>query len=198
LCTNIKANVVIVVKNREQGKSEQPDKEKLRLFFALWPDSPISGALHGLARHYQTQCGGRVMRAESLHLTLLFLGDISAGRLLQLKSAVAAVHGSAFSLTLEQFAGWRHNAIGYAAPTSTADALSALVLRLRSCVAEAGFHFDQRSFTPHVTLLRKMAHTPQAQPIAPMLWPVYEFVLVQSVTEMEQVHYRILGRWPLA
>lgn len=138
------------------------------------------------------------MRAESLHLTLLFLGDISAEHLLQLKSAAAVVHGSAFSLTLEQFAGWRHNAIGYAAPTSTADALSALVLRLRTCMAGAGFHFDQRSFTPHVTLLRKMAHTPPTQSIAPISWRVHEFVLVQSVSETERVHYRILGRWPLA
>ena len=135
---------------------------------------------------------------ESIHLTLLFLGGTAAERLPQLESAAAAVHGSAFNLILEQFTGWRHNAIGYAAPVATIDALSALVLQLRTCVADAGFHFDQRAFTPHMTLLRKMTHTPEAHAIAPISWRVHEFVLVQSVSGMEQMHYRILGRWPLA
>lgn len=185
------------MKNREQGKSESSKIGKVRLFFAIWPDEGLCDALHELARQQQAACGGRVMRAETLHLTLLFLGDIPADRLFVVQQAGSAVHMKAFTLEFGRFAGWRHNAIGYAAPVGVPEALPALVAQLRERAAEAGVSFDRKAYKPHVTLLRDMARIPPMWSMNPLVWRVKEFVLVQSVLDQRGARYEIVGRWPL-
>lgn len=142
-------------------------------------------------------CGGRVMRAETLHMTMLFLGEVAAERLPELKRLAASVRVVAFSLKLNQFAGWRHNAIGYAAPTEAPAALMALSTQLRESLLQAGFGFDRKALKPHVTLLRKMESMPLSQAIAVPEWAAHEFVLVQSVLDAQGARYEIVGRWPL-
>lgn len=185
------------MKNREQGNSESTKIGNVRVFFALWPDADVRTALYKLAQRQQGGCGGRIMRAETLHLTLLFLGDIPAARLVELQQAAMAVRGSKFSLELDQFAGWRHNAIGYASPATPPEALSELVAQLRTRVAESGFAFDRKLFKPHVTLLRNLERVPQAQAVSLPVWHADEFVLVKSVLGTTGARYEIIGRWPL-
>jgi hypothetical protein len=45
-----------------------------RVFFALWPEALVRRALHTLATEYQSRCEARIMDADTLHMTLLFLG----------------------------------------------------------------------------------------------------------------------------
>jgi 2'-5' RNA ligase len=156
------------VKNLEQGKCELTGNANLRLFFALWPDTTVRDALYALARKHQPECGGRVMRKETIHLTLLFLGETSPEKLPILLSAASAVDGKNFDLVLE---------------------------RLRTHVAEAGFSFDPRNFVPHVTLLRNAKQLPKDRQIEPLLWQVREFALVRSVLDGEGARYEVLGRW---
>lgn len=186
------------MKNLEQGKSESAKNSVVRVFFALWPDNDVRSRLYELAQQQRHRGGGRVMRAETLHLTLLFIGDVPIGQLQELKQAVAAIRASAFSFDLKWFAGWRHNAIGYAAPSEIPEDMLQLSTQLCECVAQAGFSFDRKTFKPHVTLLRKMAHVPDAQPISVQEWTVREFVLVQSVLNAQGAGYEIIGRWPLS
>jgi 2'-5' RNA ligase len=185
------------VKNREQGKSELTGNANLRLFFAVWFDSPVLQTLHQLARAQSQQYGGRIMRMETIHLTLLFLGETPAESLPDLIQAVCGVHTQRFDLVLDRFAGWRHNGIGYAAPGRISDELSSLVDQLRYYVGELGLRADQRAFVPHITLLRNMQAEVTPRQITPVIWPVREFVLVQSVPEGAGVRYAILSRWPL-
>jgi 2'-5' RNA ligase len=185
------------VKNCEQGKSDLAKISPIRVFFAIWPDEKVRTVLHELARERRGLCGGRVMRAETLHLTLLFLGDIPVEKLPALQQAVSAVHVSTFRLELNRFASWRHNAIGYAAPTIAPEGLLQLVLQLREYVAEAGFQFDGKAFKPHVTLLRNMGRVPQPLPMASLIWEAHEFVLVRSVPDLHGASYEVVGRWSL-
>jgi 2'-5' RNA ligase len=184
------------VKNFEQGKSELNGNANLRLFFALWPNTTVRDALYELARKHQLECGGRVMRIETIHLTLMFLGETSPEKLPILLSAASAVNGKNFDLVLERFDIWQLNGIGYAAPVSTPDEITLLVERLRAHVAEAGLSFDPRTFVPHVTLLRNAKQLPKDRQIEPLLqWQVREFALVRSVLDGEGARYEVLGRW---
>ncbi len=185
------------MKNREQGKSETGKTGNVRVFFALWPDEVVRAALYKLAQRQQEACGGRIMRAETLHLTLLFLGDIPAERLVELQQATMAVRGSRFCLELDHFAGWRHNAIGYASPCKVPDALPELVGQLREQAAKAGCGFDRKTFKPHVTLLRNLERMPQMQAVSLPAWHADEFVLVKSALDPTGARYEIVGRWPL-
>ncbi|TSA48513.1 MAG: RNA 2',3'-cyclic phosphodiesterase [Nitrosomonadales bacterium] len=168
-----------------------------RVFFALWPDKKGSTALFTLGEQMQRTCGGRVMRREALHLTLLFLGEVPRQRLPDLLDAANQVHGMGFHLRLEEFSCWPHNRIGYLAPTELPAELGALSAALRQQVAAAGFAFDARAFCPHVTLLRNVASPIMRFPVSPLDWRVREFALVESVPAATGQHYQELKAWPL-
>jgi len=168
-----------------------------RLFFALWPDTDLRQRLHALALEYQPQCDARVMRPESLHMTLQFMGAVSRERLPCLLKAAAAVTMPAFAFKLDALWFWRHNHIGYAAPSEELTPVDQLVASLRFELTSAGFQFEQRAFNPHVTLLRNVKHVLELQPLHPMVWKVNAFVLVESEMTELGFRYRILHEWPL-
>lgn len=169
--------------------------EKARVFFALWPTPALRRRLHALSLRYQQQYGGRAMRAETLHLTLLFLGEVSRANIRQLQRQVDTLDMAAFTFHLQRIACWRHNQIIYAAPEGEMAALQALSEALRALTDHAGIEFDRRGFTPHVTLLRKMTQSFEAQPIQLPEWQVEAFSLVESSPQNQGASYRTLKTW---
>lgn len=174
---------------------QESDPEQARIFFALWPPLAQRQQLHDLAVRYHKLCGGRVMRAETLHLTLLFLGAVPTRRLQVLCNALDGLEASPFLLTLGQFCCWRHNRIGYVTTTGQNAALSRLAQALREAVSMAGFSFEERAFSPHVTLLRHVEHALEPQSVVHIEWPVESIALVESVVTDRGVSYRTLHRW---
>ena len=138
------------------------------------------------------------MRADSLHMTLLFMGDVERAHLPQLMQAAGQVSAAPFEFVLERFSFWPHNRIGYAAPPAEVPLLNQLVTALQQGLAAAGFAIENCEFKPHVTLLRHLKHALESQAITPITWRVDSFVLVESVATDRGVRYQILQRWPLA
>lgn len=169
--------------------------EKARLFFALWPAPALRRQLHTLAMQMQKETGGRAMRVETLHMTLLFLGEVPLAHIAQLEQAADAVEFEAFAFALEQLACWRHNHILYAAPAQAVAPLQALAQQLRAAADRAGIDYDKRGFTPHVTLLRKVQHPAEPRALVLPTWQVQEFALVESLPTDAGIRYRSLGSW---
>jgi RNA 2',3'-cyclic 3'-phosphodiesterase len=167
----------------------------LRLFFALWPDHGVRAALAEASATIHRVSGGRVTRAESIHLTLAFLGDCDAARLGALKTAAARVRVRRFDLVLDERGFWNHNRIAWAGATETPEALAALVSELRTALAAAQFAFDPKPFVPHVTLVRKVRPGFAMPALGPIRWPVGGFVLVRSVTRSAGSDYLVESRW---
>ena len=71
-----------------------------RLFFALWPDAPAAAALYRVAAESREACGGRLMRPETLHLTLAYLGRVADRCLPSVLAAGAAAAGDAPTVNL--------------------------------------------------------------------------------------------------
>lgn len=172
--------------------------ESGRLFFALWPDRELQRRLSALAAQVQQECGGRAMRAQTLHVTLLFLGSVPRAQLARVQQAAACVAARAFTLQLRQLACWPHNHIAYAAPEPPAVVLDGLAGQLRQAMDAAGVAYDRKPFVPHVTLLRNIVHCPEARVIRPLAWRVREYALVESCRDEGGAHYVTLARWPLA
>ena len=76
---------------------------KLRLFFALWPDSRTRAAIAALAGQVAAQTGGRATAPDNVHLTLAFLGAQPRDSVAALAAAAtaAALDASSFVLTLD-------------------------------------------------------------------------------------------------
>lgn len=176
-------------------QERKPNSDMAKVFFALWPSPALRRSLHALALQYQKRYGGRAMRAEDLHLTLLFLGLLERPRLPLLQQMVDAFELTAFSFSLQQIACWRHNRIAFAAPFEEVMPLQRLSENLRILVDNTGIGFDRRPFTPHVTLLRRMVATVDPQPIQVPDWRVEAFSLVESLADGEGVRYRDLQTW---
>ncbi|MDZ7583498.1 MAG: RNA 2',3'-cyclic phosphodiesterase [Thiobacillus sp.] len=175
----------------------QPDApETLRLFFALWPDDATRDTLNRTGNWLHQHWGGRRMRADTLHLTLAFLGSTSAERLDALYDCANAVESNAYELLLDQPGYWRHNRIGWLGARETPPQHSELVGALNTLLQAAGFPVDARPHVPHVTLLRNSdgGMLPECRSVG---WPISEFVLVKSVTESDGAQYEVMRRWEL-
>jgi 2'-5' RNA ligase len=168
-----------------------------RVFFALWPDDAVRQELARAGKLLQGACGGRATRAENLHLTLVFLGDVQRHRLDALREAAAAVRAPACALPLERLGWFRRNRVAWAGPVHTPPEVLELVGNLEAALRQARFRFDARPFEAHITLVRKGLCGEELPPIATIRWTVREFVLVESELSPGGSIYRISGRWPL-
>lgn len=167
-----------------------------RVFFALWPDADVRAALHERAQQLHGGCGGRVMRRENVHLTLVFIGAVAPGQLDELQTVAGSIGGSPFELVIDRTGYWRHNRIVWAAPQHVPEALLELVGSLESGLQQAGFEFDRRPYAPHITLLRE-ARAPGGQAPLRLDWSVRDFVLVESAPDSRGSAYRVVASWPL-
>jgi 2'-5' RNA ligase len=176
-----------------------PSARPLRLFFALWPDAAAGEGLLRLARDTQAVAGGRATAPQSLHVTLAFLGNVSAERLPALAAAAAAVAGTAkpFALTLDRGGGARtRGGVAWIEASAAPEALLQLHAQLGAGLADLGFAPDTRRFRPHVTLARNVVQA-AAPACAPVRWEVTELVLNASEPAPGGSRYTTLGAWPL-
>jgi 2'-5' RNA ligase len=167
-----------------------------RLFLALWPDAAARNALYCAAQAAHQEGGGRLIRPDNLHQTLVFLGSIATERITALKAAAGDVAGSAFTLDWGATGYWRHNRIIWAAPHAMPAPLVSLVDTLVQVATSEGVACDDRPYRAHVTLVRD-ARAPAALPALRFTWQVRDFALVESGRDTRGVAYRVIGRWPL-
>jgi 2'-5' RNA ligase len=178
--------------------ADEKIKEGVRVFFALWPSDAERAALAAWQPALHKQCGGRIIRADTLHNTLVFIGNIGPHRLEALRLAAQEAGGEGFRLKFAEARYWRHNRIVYAAPDSTPPELARLVRQLEQRLAAHRFDFDTRPYQPHVTLLRNAAWGDAPLPeMGGVTWRANEFALVQSAPDEHGANYRVLARFPL-
>ncbi len=168
-----------------------------RRFFALWPDQTVRERLMREARRTERQ--GNLHHPDDLHMTLVFLGQISDGQLRGIEAVADAIRGKAFTLQIDALGYWSRPRILWAGPRQTPEPLSQLVFDLQNGLKACGFEPEKRRYQPHVTLYRKAMHA-QAMAIEPAIeWPVSEFVLATSGGGAPgEPRYRVLQRWSLA
>lgn len=179
------------------------DAGKSRVFFALWPDSALRARLHAESLRLHRLLGGRPTRPETLHLTLVFVGEVANSRLEELAGVAEAVKCPSFEMLFDQEACWRHNHIAHLGASRPPQALTGLVGQLSANLKAAEIDFDVRPFSPHITLVRKadcakFAPEGKENPARePVRWSARDFVLVKSSLHAKGACYERLGRWPL-
>jgi 2'-5' RNA ligase len=162
-----------------------------RLFIGLWPDPAMRDALAAWGEQWQWNAGAKRVRAERLHLTLHFLGDVPRTLLPALKPALE-VPVAPFSLSLGRAAVWR-GGIAVLEP----DRVPPRLRHLRDALGEAlrglALPTETRPYRPHLTLARRASPAlPPAQ--GPQLrWPVRGYALVES---RPTAGYEVLQAYP--
>lgn len=167
----------------------------MRLFFALWPDDSVRQALFDWARACRRECGGRLVRAENLHATLAFVGDVHADRYHALTRIGAGIDAHACELILDRIEYWPHNRIVYAGSCAEPVAAIEVARILAARLAQAGFKAETRRFVAHVTLLRDALRAPAiAVPASRLSWRARDVALVESRREGGRLVYRVRER----
>jgi RNA 2',3'-cyclic 3'-phosphodiesterase len=169
-----------------------------RAFFALWPDAKVRHVLWREGEKLHRELGGRLTREESVHMTLLFLGDVPRRQLERLIVLAESVPFKPFTLFVDTAACWKHNKVAWVGSSVTPPELGQLVNALESVVAAEGLRFDRRPFAPHMTLVRKARCGPLDFKMPRIEWRVTDYVLVQSELNREGSLYTVIGRWPRA
>lgn len=187
---------------RPDGRPSGPGRpEQARVFFALWPDNKVRSGLHRAAVDGARRLGGRAMQAETLHLTLAFIGNVPVDDLPKLAEAAARVEAPAFRLILDRLGFWEHNRILWAGSRVGEAGLSQLANSLAGRLQAAGYATDikaGRPFAPHITLVRNVAEKrPQLPELSSMEWDCDGFVLMRSRLSTRGSSYETIGRWPL-
>lgn len=177
----------------------------IRLFFALWPSPPLAASLAAWAQAARPHCGGRVMRTETLHLTLAFLGPVEA----QLADALAAATPDRCvppgELELDRYGVFKRQRILWAGPREAGPReagpreapapLQAMHDGLWHWLAGYGLAAPPQPFRPHVTLLRNIERDdPPPPPPDPLMWRYDRLVLVASESQTGGSRYRIVAQ----
>jgi 2'-5' RNA ligase len=178
-------------------KQDQSKPASARLFFALWPDAAASAGLAKAGEHLHGICDGRRTRRETIHLTLVFLGEIGVEQIDDLLELAGNIQVPAFGIGFTRCGWWPRNRIVWVAPEVMPAELTLLVDQLREKLGIAGFHFDAKPFVPHITLLRKGDCKDNPLPAVTVEWRAEDFVLVRSVPSESGSAYEVVGRWPL-
>lgn len=181
----------------DRANLSESAQDQARVFFALWPDGRVRGELDQVAGRLHRLRGGRRTRAETIHLTLLFVGNVPRTILPVLQASAADIRLPAFELVFDQVHCWRHNRIAFLTTSQTPPTLLDLVTGLECRLDRLGIPFDRRPYVPHVTLVRHADCRPDGPSIQPIGWPVREFVLVESTLEAQGPWYQVLNRYPL-
>jgi 2'-5' RNA ligase len=169
-----------------------------RLFFALWPDGDLQSALAGIAKARLPAAGGRLISAQNLHLTLVFLGSLDAGSRACAQRAAASLRAPAFELEFRRLGYWPRPRVLWSAPEQVPEGLTMLESMLRDALSACGHKPDSRPFRAHITLARKVRGPLDDTTHAPLRWPVCNFHLVASQTLANGARYQPLVSWPLA
>jgi len=165
-----------------------------RLFFAVWPAPAAARELARIGEALAALVGGKPMPAEKLHMTLVFLGSLGEEEKAAAALAASQVQGRRIAMTIDSVGSFRRSRVGWAAPSSPGVALAELEARLAGAMRSRGFTLEDRAFTPHVTLVRKIDKPVPRAPVQAVEWRSKAFTLVESTGDGR---YEVRESWGL-
>jgi RNA 2',3'-cyclic 3'-phosphodiesterase len=169
----------------------------MKLFFALWPDDAVRLQLATQRLEIARLTGGRPTLPVTLHMTLVFAGNVPESRLVEIKMAASRVKTKPFDYVIDTTGCFAGPKIAWLASDSTPNQLFELQSELQRNVAAADFEVDERTFRPHITIARDVTHIFEPHAVSPTVWHVNQFCLVQAIQTGNTIRYDILDRWVL-
>lgn len=167
-----------------------------RVFFGLWPDDVLRKQLAAM-QHNPALPRGQPVPAANLHITLHFVGDTEVVDCL-LEQA-QQIQGETFSLPIDRLGWFRRAGVAWVGCSAVPQALAGLAAACAGVSRNCGSAGDAAStYTPHVTLRRKVVQSPQAAAIEPLTWQASSFHLLESrPLPTGGVYYASIGEFPL-
>ncbi len=193
--------------------SSPPDH--VRLFIACEVPDEVKTAIGAVIETLRSRSGAAVrwIRAEGVHVTLKFLGEVPVRQLPAVKLAVQeAVVGTApFELefsNIGMFGGREGLRLMWVGIAGDVLRLEKLVRDVNAALAVVGFDPERRPFRPHLTLGRVRDEIPTRQraeievavgkmDVPPSTWRTNQVSLMRSRLTTAGAVYEVLATFPL-
>ena len=172
------------------------NEQERRVFFAALPEPGTLRQLEAGLKSLPAGLGRRVP-VENLHMTLAFVGAVSDERLACLCAKAGKLVAPDIAMTLERLGCFARAAVLWLGPQAVPDVLSDLAATLAGVLADCGAVAESRPFSPHVTLARRVRAVPQGLALPPVAWRSRGFALMESVSGVNGVRYRVVQRYTL-
>tara|TARA_Y100001960_G_C14730511_1_gene857266 strand:- start:570 stop:1112 length:543 start_codon:yes stop_codon:yes gene_type:complete len=175
------------------------------LFVAIAIPTDIQGVLCSLCSGIP---GARWVKADSMHVTLRFIGEIDNSTAIDLDTTLGDISGQAFNMSLSATGYFSRKSKVRAlwAGVEAGDALKRLQFKVERAVQHAGLKPEGRKFKPHVTLARFTGNTREADlanylehtfTFSTEIFLVEAFTLFESQIEQNSAHYVALKDYSL-
>lgn len=166
-----------------------------RLFFALWPDAKTRSRIDAISTKVR-QHGLRKYRADNLHCTLVFLGNVEDEVANQLVSEMADIKLAEFSVIFDRISFWPRPKVLCLTCSSQPQRLHDLVDAISDRLNQYPIRLEKRPYRAHITLARRASQNCELV-FEPIEWQAQSFALVESVSTENGSEYRVLQQWPL-
>jgi RNA 2',3'-cyclic 3'-phosphodiesterase len=165
-----------------------------RLFFALWPDDVTRQRCVSIINSISPK-PDKTVDTANLHVTLLFLGNISKIQQTSLQAAASSIAIPEMTIYFNRLSFWKKAGILCLTVAKPYTELQYLAENLKMVARELNIKTDDRPYTPHITLVRDAK---QLAPIEfePIIWRSHSFCLVQSHSLNHKTAYEIIKEWP--
>jgi RNA 2',3'-cyclic 3'-phosphodiesterase len=130
----------------------------VRLFVALDIPVPVRAAIEALVAKLRPACpGARWVRLEGSHITLKFIGEVSAEKVEPIRSALAPIRSAApIEMVFHGLGFFPHQGRPrvFWAGIEAGDVLGDLASAVEAALEPLGIPPERRAFSPHLTLAR--------------------------------------------
>lgn len=169
-----------------------------RLFFALYPPDDAVAQISRCANTAQQHFGGRIMRPDTLHLTLAFLGHTDTEKTQQLIASAPHWDIATGPITLNRLGCFKGPRVVWMGPDAgQPEWLYRVYDNLWDKLASLGWNRPDTPFRPHVSLLRNARPDTSVDINCPSVsWVSGDAVLIASTPQPGGSVYQVLARVP--
>lgn len=182
--------------------------ERWRLFVAVPVADEVKAAIAELVEQTDIPREFKCQRAEKIHLTIRFFGNVLADQVNDLQTRLAEVCQQAdpFTLRAEGLGHFKEHVL-WIGLHGDLPALHQLTAEVVAQTAGSGEHEEERDFAPHITIGRRIQQRTKNRRLEALLekhrstsfgeWRVDHLELIRSARGPGAARYSTLARLPL-
>ncbi|TRX53398.1 RNA 2',3'-cyclic phosphodiesterase [Thalassomonas sp. M1454] len=134
---------------------------------------------------------------DNFHITLSFIGSISADKITPLIAAMNKTLKPKCSIDLNRLDCWPKPKVLFLHASSVQENLLTLATNIIETVKHNNIHQEDRPYIPHLTLCRKAKHAPIITEAFNFKLDFQQCHLYESISSNQGVQYKIIHTWPL-
>jgi 2'-5' RNA ligase len=170
--------------------------EPMRLFIAINFNDDTRSSLLALRDELRSRSErGNFSLPDNLHLTLVFLGECDLTQTAAVKASMDTVRFEPIEVVIDRIDRFRRGGGDiWWAGLRYSRSLSEVQRDLTDSLTAAGFRFDKRGYSPHITLGREIVTDTKPWPISPFAETAGRIDLMKSERISGKLTYSVIYR----